>query len=97
MRAPAPPGLWENFRPELTEGAIYKYEIVGSSGNILPSKPIPTPSSSELRPNTGSVVASLDHHKWTDADWISHARKKLVRIAYRRLRSPSRFPLAPRP
>jgi len=34
---------------------------------------------SELRPNTGSVVARLDHHKWNDADWLGKPRaEKLV-------------------
>src|SRR5206468_1180112 len=31
---------------------------------------------SVLRPNTGSVVALLDHHKWQDSDWISHRAQK---------------------
>src|SRR5256885_15156672 len=31
MRARGSSGLWEIFVPELTEGAIYKYEIVGRS------------------------------------------------------------------
>src|SRR6266851_4233335 len=68
MRARGSSGLWEIFIPELTEGAIYKYEIVGPSGNILPLKADPYAFRSELRPNTGSVVTRLDHHKWTDAD-----------------------------
>src|SRR6266550_2633772 len=76
MRARGSSGLWEIFVPELTEGAIYKYEIVGPSGNILPLKADPYAFRSELRPNTSSVVASLDHHKWTDADWISHRAQK---------------------
>ncbi len=76
MRARGSSGLWEIFVPELTEGAIYKYEIVGPSGNILPLKADPYAFRSELRPNTGSVVASLDHHEWTDADWISHRAQK---------------------
>src|SRR5712692_5909554 len=38
MRARGSSGLWEIFVPELPEGAIYKYEIVGPSGNILPLK-----------------------------------------------------------
>jgi 1,4-alpha-glucan branching enzyme len=76
MRARGSSGLWEIFIPELTEGAIYKYEIVGPHGNILPLKADPYAFRSELRPNTGSVVARLDHHKWTDADWISERALK---------------------
>jgi 1,4-alpha-glucan branching enzyme len=76
MRARGSSGIWEIFMPELNEGAIYKYEIVGPSGNILPLKADPYAFRSELRPNTGSVVARLDHHKWNDADWIAHRAQK---------------------
>src|SRR6202171_2185250 len=76
MRARGSSGLWEIFIPELDEGAIYKYEIVGPSGNILPLKADPYAFRSELRPNTGSVVARLDHYKWTDADWITYRAQK---------------------
>src|SRR6266581_2784261 len=76
MRARGSSGLWEIFLPELNEGAIYKYEIVGPNGNVLPLKADPYGFRSELRPNTGSVVSRLDHHKWEDADWISHSAQK---------------------
>src|SRR2546421_3555820 len=76
MRARGSSGLWEIFIPEFNEGAIYKYEIVGPSGNILPLKADPYAFCSELRPNTGSVVARLDQHKWTDDDWIAHRAQK---------------------
>ena len=70
MRSRGSSGIWELFLPELTEGAVYKYEIIGPDGNILPLKADPYAFRSELRPNTGSVVASLDHHRWNDAHWI---------------------------
>ena len=76
MRARGSSGLWEIFLPELNEGAIYKYEIVGPSGNILPLKADPYAFRAELRPNTGSVVSRLDHHKWNDAGWIYHRSQK---------------------
>jgi len=76
MRARGSSGVWEMFIPERNEGAIYKYEIVGPSGNILPLKADPYAFRSELRPNTGSVVASLDHHKWQDADWLASRAQK---------------------
>ncbi len=76
MRARGSSGLWEIFLPELKEGAIYKYEIVGPNGNVLPLKADPYGFRSELRPNTGSVVSRLDQHKWADAEWISHRAQK---------------------
>ncbi len=41
MRARGSSGLWEIFVPELDEGTIYKYEIVGPSGSVLPLKADP--------------------------------------------------------
>jgi 1,4-alpha-glucan branching enzyme len=71
MRARGSSGIWELFIPELTEGAIYKYEILGPTGNLLPLKADPYAFRSELRPNTGSIVDSLDHHKWKDNAWLA--------------------------
>src|SRR2546429_5928997 len=47
-------GIWEIFIPELAEGAIYKFEIIGPAGNMLPLKADPYAFRCELRPNTGS-------------------------------------------
>jgi 1,4-alpha-glucan branching enzyme len=72
MRSRGNSGIWELFVPEFDEGVIYKYEIVGPQNNILPLKADPYGFRSELRPNTGSVVARLDKHSWNDADWLNH-------------------------
>jgi len=72
MRSRGNSGVWELFVPEFDEGVIYKYEIVGPQNNILPLKADPYGFRSELRPNTGSVVARLDKHSWNDADWLQH-------------------------
>ncbi|HUI76059.1 MAG TPA: 1,4-alpha-glucan branching protein GlgB [Candidatus Acidoferrum sp.] len=71
MRPRGSSGIWELFLPELREGAIYKFEIIGPSGNILPLKADPYAFRSELRPNTGSVVANLDTYEWNDSGWMS--------------------------
>src|SRR5882724_1664583 len=71
MRARGSSGIWKLFIPELTEGAIYKYEILGPQNNLLPLKADPYAFRSELRPNTGSIVDSLDHHKWQDNAWLT--------------------------
>ncbi len=97
MRARGSSGIWEIFLPELREGAIYKYEIIGPEGNMLPLKADPYAFRSELRPQTGSVVACLDTHQWNDADWLSYrARKNWFESPSLHLRSPSRL-LAARP
>jgi 1,4-alpha-glucan branching enzyme len=76
MRPRGAVGIWELFLPELDEGAIYKYEIVSPSGALLPLKADPYAFCSELRPNTGSVVARLDTHVWTDTDWLAQRAAK---------------------
>jgi len=76
MRSRGSSGLWELFVPELREGAIYKYEIVGASGDVLPLKADPFGFRSELRPNTGSIVANLDNYRWNDELWMSRRKER---------------------
>ncbi len=76
MRARGSSGIWELFVPDLGERTIYKFEIVGAQGSVLPLKADPYAFSAELRPNTGSVVARLDKHPWNDADWIAQRSQK---------------------
>jgi 1,4-alpha-glucan branching enzyme len=75
MRARGSSGIWELFLPEVKEGAIYKYEIIGAHGAMLPLKADPYGFRSEVRPNSGSVVARLDTHQWDDAEWIERRAK----------------------
>jgi len=76
MRARGSSGIWELFVPELGEGAIYKYEIIGPQGNMLPLKADPYAFRSELRPNTGSVVANLEAYSWRDHQWMERRAQK---------------------
>ena len=70
MRNRGSSGVWELFVPGLAEGAIYKYEIRANSGDLPFLKSDPYAFRSELRPNTGSIVARLDKHQWNDSGWI---------------------------
>src|SRR5437667_1308691 len=76
MRARGSSGIWEIFLPKHNEGAIYKYEIVAPNGTVLPLKADPYGFRSELRPNTGSVVARLDNYAWGDAAWMAGRAQK---------------------
>jgi 1,4-alpha-glucan branching enzyme len=76
MRARGSSGFWELFIPDIGEGAVYKFEIVGPQGNVLPLKADPYAFSAELRPNTGSVVARLDAHSWSDTEWMARRQTK---------------------
>jgi 1,4-alpha-glucan branching enzyme len=76
MRSRGSSGIWEFFLPDLGEGTIYKYEIIGPEGAMLPLKADPYGFAAELRPNTGSVVARLDKHSWNDGEWIAQRGQK---------------------
>ena len=75
MRNRGPSGVWELFVPELSEGAIYKYEIRPVSGDSLLLKSDPYAFRAELRPKSGSIVARLDRHEWNDWGWMDYRAK----------------------
>ncbi len=64
-------GLWELFVPGLERGALYKYEIVGNDGNLLPLKADPVSFRQELPPATSSIVHGLVEHQWNDDAWLA--------------------------
>jgi len=84
MRRRVDNGVWEIFVPGLGEGTLYKYEIVGAQGELLPLKADPVGFGAELRPSTASVVRDTAGFAWTDADWM----------AARARRDPRRSPMA---
>ncbi len=69
MRFRHGPGVWELFVPRLVVGALYKYELVARSGEVLPLKADPVARASEPPPATGSIVASAAPFHWTDEAW----------------------------
>jgi 1,4-alpha-glucan branching enzyme len=70
MRMRVGTGVSEIFIPALTEGTLYKYEIVGADGALLPLKADPVGFGAELRPSTASVVRDTARFGWTDAEWM---------------------------
>nr|WP_312861435.1 1,4-alpha-glucan branching protein GlgB [Segnochrobactrum spirostomi] len=71
MRKRVDSGLWEIFAPGVGEGAVYKYEIVGVHGALMPLKADPFGYASELRPSTASVVARTDRFAWQDDAYLA--------------------------
>ena len=71
MRRRGGVGIWEIFIPGLDEGALYKYEIRGGDGTLLPLKADPLGTGAELRPQTASVVRRVDDFRWNDAGWCA--------------------------
>ncbi len=67
-------GVWELFIPRLAPGTLYKYEIIGPHGELLPLKNDPVAAATELPPATGSVVAAPDWTGWRDAEWVAGGR-----------------------
>ncbi|WP_330083663.1 1,4-alpha-glucan branching protein GlgB [Methylocystis iwaonis] len=70
MRKRVDSGIWEIFLPGVGSGAVYKYEILGRDGNLLPLKADPFGFEAELRPSTASVVASPTLYKWGDEIYL---------------------------
>jgi 1,4-alpha-glucan branching enzyme len=71
MRLRYGPGVWELFIPRVGAGTVYKYEIVGPDGTLLPLKADPVAQATEHPPATGSVVAKPAEHVWTDQQWMA--------------------------
>ncbi|MFD2614209.1 1,4-alpha-glucan branching protein GlgB [Paenibacillus gansuensis] len=72
-------GLWTLFIPDVGEGALYKYEVHGHGGEVK-LKSDPYAFYSELRPNTASVVTSIDGYQWQDADWFKRKKRKTAAV-----------------
>jgi 1,4-alpha-glucan branching enzyme len=84
MRKRIDSGLWEIFAPDIGEGTVYKFEIVGADGALQPLKADPFGFAAEMRPSTASVVARTDTFVWNDAAWLNA----------RAARDPRRAPMA---
>lgn len=67
-------GTYSLFIQEATEGAMYKYRIKQATGTIC-DKADPYTFYSELRPNTASIVTSIDNSLFEDKNWLTHRSK----------------------
>jgi 1,4-alpha-glucan branching enzyme len=76
MRLRREAGVWELFIPKIGAGALYKYEMLGPDGALLPQKADPVARASEGAPGTASIVASSDPFRWTDQAWIAGRSKR---------------------
>ncbi|WP_163267718.1 1,4-alpha-glucan branching protein GlgB [Chelativorans alearense] len=63
-------GVWEIFVPGVGRGEVYKFEIIGAHGEILPAKADPLAFKCEVPPATASVVDGLPAHAWEDEGWM---------------------------
>ncbi|MDD3668935.1 MAG: 1,4-alpha-glucan branching protein GlgB [Alphaproteobacteria bacterium] len=74
MRPRGASGVWELFIPGLREWDMYKFELVGPDGRLLPLKSDPYGFAFEMRPKTGSLVFNRHNYQWQDAEWVSAGR-----------------------
>ena len=70
MRRREPSATWELFVPRIGAGVIYKYELVGPWGELLPLRADPCAWAAEIPPATGSIVAD-PKPRWTDEAWLA--------------------------
>jgi len=71
-------GVWELFVPGVQEGALYKYEVKGGDGARQPDKADPVGFYAQVRPGQASRVASLDHHRWADENWLKTRQQQVA-------------------
>ncbi len=71
MRRRGSTGYWELFVPGLRPGHLYKYQIHGPQGQLLPLKADPQAERAERPPNTASIVADAPGHVWQDGTWMT--------------------------
>ncbi|MBF5058549.1 1,4-alpha-glucan branching protein GlgB [Candidatus Neptunochlamydia vexilliferae] len=74
MRRMGASGVWELFVPGLEEGALYKFAVFKTDGEVL-FKADPYGYQGEMRPHTASVVTRIDRHEWGDQEWMENRKR----------------------
>ena len=69
MRCRGTSGVWELFIPGLEAGHAYKYEILGTHGQLV-RKTDPYARQMFMRPETTSRIVDDDGHDWADQRWM---------------------------
>jgi len=67
-------GIFQCFIPDVVEGDVYKYAILGKDGECH-EKADPFCNYAQRRPNNGSVVVELETIEWTDHQWVEDRNK----------------------
>jgi len=71
MRSLGGSGIWELFIPGLTEGCLYKFEILNRLTQEVLLKTDPYGQQFEFRPSTAAIVVAEDSYEWFDQQWMS--------------------------
>lgn len=67
-------GVWHGTIPDVGVGAVYKYRVVGPSGEVF-DKADPYATWAEEPPRTGSIVWTRDY-EWGDDLWMANRSKR---------------------
>jgi 1,4-alpha-glucan branching enzyme len=62
-------GVWEIFVPQVGDGALYKYQVIGADGQVR-DKADPMGFGSQHPPEQASVVRDLAGYGWKDQAWM---------------------------
>ncbi len=71
LRRRHPAGVWELFVPGLAPGELYKFEIKGPDGRLLPLKADPLAFAAERPPATASLLHGCPDFRWRDDGWLA--------------------------
>ncbi len=80
MRPAGVTGVWEIFLPGVTDGALYKYEILGADGQIA-LKADPAGFGAQHPPEKASIVRDITGYGWNDAHWMKSRAKNADRAS----------------
>jgi 1,4-alpha-glucan branching enzyme len=69
MRPAGQTGVWEVFLPQVGEGNLYKFELVGADRQIA-LKADPVGFGSQHPPEKASVVRNITGYDWKDTAWM---------------------------
>lgn len=81
MRKHSGTGIFEIFIPGIGPGELYKYELLDSTGKLLPAKADPYGQGSELPPGTASRVHDGRSVIWHDQSWMDRRAQANARDA----------------
>ncbi|NOT81895.1 MAG: 1,4-alpha-glucan branching protein GlgB [Gallionella sp.] len=70
MRLHGSSGVWEIFLPEISQHALYRYEIRNRDTGALLTKTDPYAQGYEMRPGTAALTSPTREHRWQDDAWM---------------------------
>ena len=70
MRLHPANGVWDLFVPALAPGELYKFELIGADGSLLPLKADPFARQMEGAPGNAAIVHD-SAHVWRDEQWLA--------------------------